>query len=310
MRVVAVHPYEGPVADDGLVDVYDLTVEDTHLYAVAGLLVSNSKRISMLDVNALLSHGAVETLGDAGSVRGQKNEDYWLQFMQGNTPRAAKVPAVHEKFVHQLKAAGINVVREGPQLHVMALTDADVRTLAGDRLIKSGDTVRFDRDLKPVPGGLFDPQLTGGHGGRRWAAIELAEPLPNPVMEEPIRRLLGLTRSSTRRCSPASTTCPSTAPARGRSRRPSPTSNVDREIETAKAQWRHGRGNARDQAVRRWGYLQAAKARGLHPRDWVLARAPVLPPAFRPVSVMGDKGLPLVSDANYLYKELIDANRN
>ena len=44
-----------------------------------------------------------------------------------------------------------------------------------------------------MKGGLFDLTLTGGHHGNSWAKITLAEPLPNPVFAEPIRKLLGLT---------------------------------------------------------------------------------------------------------------------
>ena len=46
------------------------------------------------------------------------------------------------------------------------------------------------------------------------------------------------------------------------------------------------------------------------PKDWILDKVPVLPPAFRPVSMMGDSGTPLVNDANYLYKELLDSVDN
>jgi DNA-directed RNA polymerase subunit beta' len=60
--------------------------------------------------------------------------------------------------------------------------------------------------------------------------------------------------------------------------------------------------------VRRLGYLKAAEKTGVHPSEWVVARVPVLPPLFRPVSMMQDGKL-LVSDANYLYKEVFDANK-
>ena len=42
----------------------------------------------------------------------------------------------------------------------------------------------------------------------------------------------------------------------------------------------------------------------------MVTKVPVLPPAFRPVSVMQTTGNQLVSDSNYLYKELFDANEN
>ena len=40
------------------------------------------------------------------------------------------------------------------------------------------------------------------------------------------------------------------------------------------------------------------------------AAVPVLPPLFRPISQITDKKIPLVADANLLYKEVFDANKN
>jgi len=271
---------------------------------------SGSKRVSMLDVNALLSHGATETIRDASLIRGQKNEEYWTQFMQGHTPTEPKVPLVYEKFVNSLKAAGINVVSKGQETNVMAMTNNDVKQMAGDRVIKTGDTVRFDKNMDPIPGGLFDPKLTGGHNGRQWSKIELPEPMLNPVMEEPARRLLGLTQQQLRDTISGEHTLgrygkgpQAIVSALGEL-------NVDKELEVARAQVNGSNKAARDQAVRRLGYLKAAQKYGLHPKEWVLDAVPVLPPVFRPVSVMGSSGIPLVSDPNYLYKELLEATSN
>jgi DNA-directed RNA polymerase beta subunit len=270
---------------------------------------SGSKRVALLDTNALLAHGATETLRDVGAVRGQRNEQYWLQFMQGYNPKATRVPLVYEKFVNQLRAAGINVVKQGPQTNVMALTDKDVDLLAQDRELVNGEGVNWGNELQPIRGGLFDKRLTGGHNGQRWSAIKLAEPLPNPVMEEPIRRVLGLTGkqfeqtlSGEHSLSKFGTGPQAIAKALG-------AIDLDREISTARAQINSGGIGERDEAIRRLRYLKSAKRLDLHPRDWMLKRAPVLPPAFRPVSVIGGK-TPLVSDPNYLYKELFEANRN
>lgn len=312
MRVKTIQPYQGPDSQDELIDVYDITVEDVHLYVVQGVLVSNSKRLAMLDMNALVAHGATETMRDARLIRGQgkQSEQFWLQFMMGYNPVAPKVPFTHEKFVSQLKASGINVVREGYQTNVMALTRNDVDTLSEGRLIKSGETVQFDKDLRPIPGGLFDPQLTGGHGGRRWAAIQLPQPMPNPVMEEPIRRVLGLTQKRFQSVLAGDETIEGFGSGPKAISQALESLDLDKEIAQAKATWQGTRGQRRDEATRRWQYLQSARDKGLHPKDWVLDRVPVLPPAFRPVSVLGDSGVPLVSDPNYLYKELLDANKN
>ena len=263
----------------------------------------------MLDVNALLSHGATETLRDAGAIRGQRNEELWMQFLQGNTPRDPQIPVAYQKFVHQLQAAGINVVRKGAQTNVMALTNKDVKTLAGDRFISRGDTVHFDHEMKPVKGGLFDPQLTGGHGGKRWSAIQLDEPLPNPVMEEPIRRLLGLTGKQFEAVMAGDDSLPRFGTGTEAIGKALDAIDVSEELKRARAEMQSGRGSVRDAAVRRLGYLKNVDKYGHHPRDWMLDAVPVLPPAFRPVSLMSN-GVPLVSDPNYLYKEMLEADDN
>ena len=146
-------------------------------------------------LNALISHGATDVINDASIVRGQASPEMWSQIMSGYKPSTPKVPFVYEKFVNQLKGSGINVIRDGGQVHIMALTDRDIDVLAGNREIKNSETVDWRSGLVPKQGGLFDEKLTGGHNGRRWSFIRLHEPMPNPVMEEPIRRVLGLTRN-------------------------------------------------------------------------------------------------------------------
>lgn len=268
---------------------------------------TGAKRISLMDTNALLSHGATQVLRDASTVRGQRNEDFWLAYMQGNTPAAPKVPLVFRKFVNELKAAGINVVPDGGNLNIMALTDKDVDELAGRREITNGETVDFARGLEPIKGGLFDSKLTGGHQGNRWGFVKLTEPMPNPVMEEPIRRVLGLTQKKFEdvvacraelegNCGPEAI-----SNALGKI-------NVSRELARARIDMKQGRKTLRDSAVRKLGYLKAAERLGIHPREWMLSKVPVLPPAFRPLSVMEGNDIPIVADANFLYKELIDAN--
>jgi DNA-directed RNA polymerase subunit beta len=270
---------------------------------------AGSKRVSMMDTNALLSHGATANLRDVATVKGQRNEDLWLAFMQGNTPPNPKIPMTYDKFLSDLKSSGINVVSQGGKLNIMALTNRDVDALSGTREITSSDTVKFDDNLSAIKGGLFDPTLTGGHNGDRWSHIRLNEPMPNPVMEEPIRRLLGLTK-------PQFEAVMSGKEKIGQSSGPGAIQdalqriNVPREILKARAQIASGKKTHRDTAIRKLRYLQGAKDLGIHPRDWMLDKVPVMPPRFRPISIMGDKRVPLVSDANYLYREVMEANDN
>lgn len=268
-----------------------------------------SKKIGMLELNSILSHGGVEVLRDAKLVRGQANPDWWRQFMSGHKPPTPRVPRVYEKFVHDLKAAGINVVREGARTHIMALTDRDIDTLAGARELRNVETVDWRQGLKPIAGGLFDEALTGGHNGNRWAKITLHEPLPNPVMEEPIRWVLGLTKQQLEDVIAGKRELRGMTGPRA-IQQALATMNLDREIAQAAAEFHGAKKSKRDAAARRWGYLKDAKRVGIHPRDWVLSAVPVLPPAFRPISVIGgSNGMPLVADPNYLYKEVFEANQ-
>lgn len=270
---------------------------------------NSAKRVALMSMNALLGHGATGLVRDASVVAGQENLNYWNQFMAGHPAPAVQTPFVHRKFIEQLKGAGINVVREGSKFKMMALRGSDVDELAGGRELRNGETVDAREGLKEVPGGLFDPKLTGGHGGKRWSSLKLTEPMPSPVFEEPIRRILGLTEDKFR----------DVMAGREKFReRTGPAAiagalndvNLKEEIRKARTEIAGGKKTIRDSAIKRLKYLKAADEQGVHPRDWVWSRFPVIPPLFRPVSVMRDTGRLMNADANVLYGELFAADKN
>ena len=171
-----------------------------------------------------------------------------------------KVPRVYQKFVNQLQAAGINPVRENTRTHILALTDKDVEALAGNRELQNADTVDWKAGLKPIKGGLFDETLTGGHGNdSRWAKITLAEPMPSPVMEEPIRRMLNLTKNKFRDVLAGKEQLQgesgpkAIAAALGRI-------DIDKSIAQTRMEITSNKKTARDDAVRKLGYLKSARA--------------------------------------------------
>lgn len=271
-----------------------------------------AKRIGMLETNALLSHGATDVVRDSHLVRGQSAPQFWSQYMSGFKPPTPGVSHMYRKFVNSLRGSGINVVRDGDRVHIMALTDKDINEMAGDRELKNVETVDW-RNMEPIKGGLFDPELTGGHptsegGGNRWSYIKLHEPMPNPVMEEPIRRVLGLTTNKFNEILSGAETLNGISGPRAISTALQKL-NLGSEIDQARMEIKSNRKTARDAAIRRLGYLKSAQRLGIHPKDWIVSKVPVLPPAFRPVSTMGAKKLPLVADPNYLYKELWDTNK-
>jgi hypothetical protein len=187
----------------------------------------------------------------------------------------------------------------------MPQTDADIDELAQGRVLENAQMV--DSDFQPVKGGMFDLGKTGGMGGNRWSMIALPEAVPNPMMEEPVRRVLGLTAKKME------------AILSGKEELNGKTGgdaikdalsqvNIDNAIEQARADMQNRRGSQRDNAIKVLGYLKAAKEMGMKPADWMITRVPVLPPMFRPVAKMGD--VALVPDMNELYKELIEMKQN
>lgn len=266
---------------------------------------TGAKRVSGFDNLALLSHGATEVIKDSMTIRGQMNDEFWRRYRLGLPVEEPGVPFIYQKFINTLRAGGVNVVEKGDVTSIMPQTDADIDELAQGRVIENSQMV--DADMVPVKGGIFDLGKTGGMGGNRWSMITLPEAVPNPMMEEPVRRVLGLTAKKME------------AILSGREELDGKTGgdalkaalskvNVDHAIEVARAEMENRRGSQRDNAVKVLGYLKAAKEMGIKPESWMITRIPVLPPMFRPVAKMGD--VALVPDMNELYKELIEMKRN
>ena len=278
----------------------------------------SAKKLGLLDLHAILSSGATQVLREAHMLRGQANPKYWTDFMSGNTPAEPLVPETYKAFVSKLQASGINPVRSGTKTQLMAMIDKDVDALTGDRELQNADTVDW-KTMGGLPGGLFSSDLTGGHssssgGGQRWSFIRLNTPLPNPVFEEPIRQVLGLTKPKFE----AVLSGKDSLTFAGQSHGTGPQAvqqalasiNLPKMLEQTRAQVKSTKKTQRDSAIRKLGYLKTADELGIHPKDWILSKVPVLPPAFRPISVMGNKKLPLVDDSNLLYKDLFEANKN
>lgn len=306
-EITAIEPYQDPEGRE-YIDVYDITVYDFHTYVVGDVLVSNSKKWGLLNTYSLISHGAYDVLADAHNVRGQRNETFFRNFLQGNAETPTEVPFVYEKFLNQLRAAGINPVKQGTRTNLMAMTDKDVDELAGDNELKSAETVDWNVDsLNPRKGGLFDPTLTGGHGGKKWAKITLTEPVLNPVMEEPTRRLLGLTKQGLRDVIAGKKELDGKT---GHDALHSALKAIDvpKEIQRMKDQLKSSKITEVDEAVRRLTFLRGAEKTGVHPKDWMITKIPVLPPAYRPVSLLQGSGTPMVADVNHLYQALWESN--
>lgn len=267
--------------------------------------VEGAKKMSGMDLWGMLAHNVPDVIKDSQAVRGTRNDQYWRALQLGLPVPEPEEPFIYKKFLNTLRAGGVNVTEKGAITKIMPQTDKDVDQLAQGRVITSAEMV--DSDFEPMKGGLFDLGKTGGMGGNQWSMIQLPEPVPNPIMEEPVRRLLGLTTSkmedilSGREKLDGKTGGEALKSALSKI-------DVDKRIEESKRGITSLRGQKRDDAIKIYRYLTAMKQQGLKPQDWMVSKVPVLPPAFRPVSKMGD--VALVSDMNELYKDIIENAKN
>jgi DNA-directed RNA polymerase beta' subunit len=299
---------------DEFANTYTLSVNDElHQFVADGVITQNSggeagaKRVALLHTNSILSHGAVNFLADTRRVRSQKNDDYWAAFMRGYQPPEPEQPAMYHKFIAHLEGAGIHVTPQLGRLKILALTNNDVKELAGNREVTTSETRKWEGDQKGIKGGLFDAAIFGEYEDR-WGYIKPTQPMLNPVMEEPARRMLGLTQAKLENVIAGRESIGDYGTGPKAVKKALASLNVDAELAKARAVIANGKGTARDEAVKKLQFLKSAKDNGLNPADWVLDRLPVLPSKFRPISEMSGSKTLLVSDVNYLYKQFIDHN--
>ena len=269
----------------------------------------SSKRLGLLDMNALLSHAAYNTITDASLVRGQQDEDLWRVFMMGYALPKPKMSQVWAKFIHLLQAAGINPISGPKGISIYALKQSDIERLTGNRLLQNGETVRFkDNDFQPIEGGLFDKRLTGGLDGDLWSAIRLPFLLPNPIMLRPLASILGVSINELENILVGK----APVPEHFGTTKTGPEAiydavkniNLDYEIQKTEEAIKTASASKRNMLIQKLGYLKAAKKFDCHPSEWFWDKVPVIPPKFRPISALSNNIL-IVNDLNYLYKELI-----
>lgn len=276
-------PYNRPNYDTSL--VYDITVEHNHNFIAAGVLVSNS----------------TEVLKDMKLVKGQKNTDFWRDFKLGRTPVMPSTPLIYDKFIASLQGAGINVHKEKNTTNIFALTNKDINDFAHAE-VKNSDTYSAN-NMAPLPGGLFDPNIFGPNG-TQWGYIKLDEPVLNPVMEDPIKLILGLTEADLEAVISGNKKLPNGLTGGIGLKKQLESINMKQAVQDALNDVKNATRTKRDKAVKKYRYLSSMLKHNASPADFMLDKIPVIPPRFRRISQSGD--LTMVADANYLYRALMD----
>jgi len=316
----------------GAVERYDQNLQPTKGGGTGG------QTIGTLGLYALLAHGAKANIREMQTYKSEgpdpqtnpakqwpsDHNRLWAAIQTGGAFPTPKPTFAFQKFTDMLRGAGINVEKDGHNhaFILTPLTDDHIKSLAKKELPKPAEVLqaKLDKngDPKPKPGGLFDEHLTGGHGGRQWTRIGLAEPLPNPVFEGPIRSLTGLKQKDFDGIIGGSIG----VTANGRLTQPSAGVtggagikilldgiNVKRDLPIAENELRDAKGQQHvDNALKKVKYLRALDQLQMTPSQaYILHNLPVVPPVMRPVSKMPSGSLRF-ADLNQLYSDFAKVN--
>jgi DNA-directed RNA polymerase subunit beta' len=277
-----------------------------------------AQRFGELGLYVMLAHGATANIRDALTYKSDMEQnDVWTAVQTGNLLPPPQVPFAYKKFVGYLNALGVNVEKEGNDLILTPLTDAQILEKSAGALLNAKRLFR-GKDLKPEKGGLFDEEITGGPSGDKWSHIVLAEPLPNPLFEKAIVSLLGITRKSYRSVlsgesgfnEKGEVVPASEATSFGGQAIKDRLSLIDvkKELKDTLAKLPAARRADLDKLNKKAKFLAALKNNEMSPEEaYILENLPVLPPMFRPVTVM-ERGDLNIQGPNLLYKDVAILN--
>ena len=244
-----------------------------------------------LELYSLLGHNARHNIREMSTYKSD-NQDmlFWNMIQNGHEPPPPQVPFSYKKFEGLLRGLGVNVTKEGTSLRIHPITNKEVLRLTGNRELKDAAKTLRSKDLKPVPGGLFDEQLTGGLDGDKWSHIKLDEPVPNPVFcgggnkPGPVPVLLNLKMKEFEEVMAGKREINGLSGGKAIEAALKKV-DVNKEVDSLKRDLPNLRADELDRANKRLKYLLALKDLGLKPHDaYMVHYVPVVPPKFRPAS--------------------------
>jgi len=300
---------------------------------------AGGQSLGALGLYSMLAHGAkanireMQTWKSEGNdiqtneakrwTQGNQHNDIWNAIQNGMPPPPPRPTFAFHRFTQMLQGTGINIEKKGHEFHVSPLTDKHILNMSAGELKTAGNSpvrakTNKSGEYEPMPGGLFDDKVTGGHGGTKWSHIALAEALPNPLFQEPIKKLTGITQKQfnsiidgTKGVVPGTgeiTT--SVAGVRGGPGIKTLLDRIDVTKDLAKAKLELGStspGNV-DRALKKVKYLTVLKDLGMKPSEaYILHNLPVMPPNTRPINQM-EQGAIKYEDINGLYMKFAQIN--
>lgn len=149
-----------------------------------------SKSVGYMEMLGLLGSNARKNLKEIATTKSENSQEYWERFLQGQPLPKPKTTFITQKFLDYLTASGIKTTIKDGKITASPLTDTDILKMSNGRI--SEPLFINSKNLEPEKKGLYDPIITGGMKGTHWSHYKLTEPIPNPLMERPIKSILGL----------------------------------------------------------------------------------------------------------------------
>lgn len=265
-----------------------------------------------LEMYALLGHDARHNIREMATYKSdQQDMTFWSMVQNGQEPPPPVPSFAYNKFVTMLRGTGLNVQKDGTGLRLVPVTNKEILAQAGNgrNQIVDASKMLLSKNLKPIPGGLFDLHLTGGSEGDKWSCLKLAEPVPNPIFcgenvkPGPVPVLLGLKLQELDDVMSGKHTIDGKTGGAAIDNALKKI-NVAKEIEKLRDELPKLTGSKLDRENKKLKYLLALKAQNLQPHEaYMLHNIPIIPPKFRPATTTptGDVNY---SPINGLYKNI------
>ena len=205
-----------------------------------------------------------------------------------------------------LKQAGVNVEKEGNKITLMPMTDTEVKKISGGE-VTDGGKMLIAKNLKNIPGGLFDSEVFGGIGGKKWGHINLAVKIPNPIMEDPIIKLLNLTQPKFNAIISEKENLNGKT-GLGAIEHGLSLIDINPEIKKLRTELAIAPPQKINVINKKIRYLQALKKFNLKPTDYMIKKIPVLPPIYRPIYPLPSGDL-MISPINKHYRDVFLINQ-
>lgn len=267
---------------------------------------TGAQSLGSLGIYAALAAGLHNNLREMQTLKSDQAQaaEVWGALTNGDLLPRPRIPFVYKKFEQLLKGLGVGVESTGSETRIVPRSDAETREMSRGEITRPTRSIR-GKDDRPEPGGLFDPEITGGRLGQYWGHIELVEPMPNPVYSRAIAHVLNIKETDIPAIIEGKLSVHGAVGGKG-IRDALKKIDVDKELALTKRELEDpkNKGTQLDKLHFKYKALKNLQDSGKRADEaWTIKAVPVLPPVFRPLSVLPD-GTVKNNPLNALYKRL------